>query len=457
MVIPALLSRRRMMTVSGLGLLGLARGAPAHAQGWPPVAYLAQPVGRPTDPSIRPRYMTANLDQPADLWPVRPDPARPGYRGLPCSLDARFDALFARNGPGWAGGDTAYTIPLSDGQKFWVFNDAIVYAPGATPTRNDVRPVGALLRNVFALTHQLADGRSELYTVCRPGPDLSVPPYRPLVGSDVRDHAPTWTWLMHGAAQGDDVHVLAWEFDAYGNFLGTRVATFTQLYLLPRRVSNRLPGPLGWGCSVLTDPTLGYYFVYGVDVGTGRDAARRTYVCRTRDLSDPFAYEFFDGAHGWHPGRPDLAGPMAMGPKGQTLSPHVSNQYSVFPLGPNHYVYVSQDTFFSRDVWALASTSPAGAWRNPVKLFSTASWKPYPVRTGGRTRWIPVTYHAVSHVDLSVDRSFHRDHAGVLISYCRNAVQADGSLSSDGWPVLYDADAYRPYFVRVPWANFPKP
>jgi hypothetical protein len=448
---------------AGVGALAAGRGAPAFGQiceqPWPPVEYISQPVGS----LLRPDYLRRNLEAPADLWP--------GQRGTAGTIDVAHDSLFTRNGPGWAGSDTMYTVMLSDGQVVWITNDAIVYASGATPTSNTSRPFGTLVHNAFALPRRRADGAYDLLaTISRPDRSMtaiapvSPPPYRPLVGQDPRDGyarncrppQSVYTWLMHGAASGDNLYVLAWDFDrATNQFLGTRITAFTQRYLLPNGESNRLPGPIGWGSWVGFDLVWGYWFVYGVDLVTSQPGPRPTYVARTQDLSRFDAWEFFDGTT-WQRNCPGLAHPMVM--EGTTSSPHVSNQFSVVCLGTFHYVYISQDTWLGRDVWALASTTPHGPWRNPVKLFSTASWKPYPATPGTINLWKPFTYNTLAHVDLSVDSAFRRNPAGVLFSYCRNAWKVGAQDKTlKGWPLLFDPDAYRPYFVRIPWGNFPTP
>lgn len=411
----------------------------------------------PLEPTPRRTNFSPPLTDPGQLRP----PGSP----RPCYYDAALEAQYTRNGninsTSWTGGDTTYSIELPDGNSLFVFNDAIL-SPMLAGGR---RAPSAYVRNVFTIRGRDFDGRAVLFTVSMPR--RGNPPAAPMLDYlDRTVRVPRWTWLMHGGVEGDEVVVFGgdrrWDPDpryVFGRQARTQVQSFATGFLIPApRPNFTFEGPRAWGLWVLRDPD-GYRYVYGLDTDAeGED--RRVYVARTRDLRDRSSYRFYDGkgaAFGERsPGR-------AAGIDG--LPPGlISNQFCVLRVAAGHYVLLSQEhSVFEaragRGINAWAARTPFGPFANRKLLFTTPAWEPYgrtPTRRVNAQSNPPaydnLTYNSVAHVALSSPAE------GLLVSFNRNVIARPGVPALDPLhPHWWDPSSYRPHFVRVPYANLPRP
>ena len=327
--------------------------------------------------------------------------------GVPCGpappaipqADPALDSLFTVCGPGWTGGDGAYSAQLPDGRRVWAFGDTFLGTVNADGSRPSDTP---MVRN--SLVVQDGSRLTTLYGGSAAQPASLVSPADPA----------SWYWSGTVAVEGSKLYWLlsrwratgggAWDF-AYQD---TAVATFSLPDLKLESVTT-VPGSGGvlWGAATADDGA--YTYVYGTENSGGH---RYAHVARAPRGQLTAPWEYWTGS-GWS------ADPAA---SARTLD-GVSDAYSVIARDGAWYL-VSQDPGFGDTVRAYPASSPAGPWGAPATVYVTAP--------PGPTRY---TYSAIVHPDLG-------DGATLSISYDVNTLDR-GTLFADVW-------SYRPRFVRVP-------
>jgi hypothetical protein len=105
----------------------------------------------------------------------------------------------------------------------------------------------------------------------------------------------------------------------------------------------------------------------------------------------------------------------------------VSNQFTVFKHD-GKYRLLTQNDFFSTQIFLYTGDSPVGPWRNPVLVCETPE-------TGGNK----FTYNAFAHPHIQ------HPNKGMLVTSAVN--------SQNFWDIFADARIYRPRFFWLNTAN----
>jgi hypothetical protein len=326
------------------------------------------------------------------------DPCGPQPPSVP-QADGSLDRLWTVCGPGWTGGDGAYSARLPDGRELWAFGDTFLGSVSGDGSRPGDTP---MVHN--SLVVQNGTRLTTLYGGTHAQPAALVAP------SDTA----SWYWSGTPVVEGSKLEWFlsrwrttgggAWDF-AYQD---TAVATFSLPDLKLESVDT-VPGGASvlWGAAVLDDGD--HTYVYGTEDSGGH---RYAHVARAPRGQLTAPWEYWTGS-GWS------SDPAA---SARTLD-GVSDAYSVVAYGGRWFL-VSQDPGFGNVIRGYPGSSPAGPWGAPVTLYTTAD--------PGAGRY---TYSAVVHPELG-------DSDTLSISYDVNTLDR-GTLFADVW-------SYRPRFVRVP-------
>lgn len=340
--------------------------------------------------------------------PIPPDlTARCGLNNLKVKEksavpDAEFNNLFTRYGPGWTGGDSTYSVELSDGRTLWIFSDTFLGTVNPDRSRPADTP---LIRN--SLVVQDGDTLTTLHggTADAPTSFFAEP------------SATDWYWMYDATVEGDKLRVFLLRFTRTGSgqqdfvLAGNELAT---LSLPDLTIESIIPvssnSGVAWGAAIMETPR--YTYIYGTeDLGL----EKHMHVARAPQgsVSDTASWEYKTASR-WSRD-PAESARLLMG---------VSNEYSVTKV-PGGYMLVTMNTLevFSRELVAYFSCGPAEPWGKRTVLYETPE-------TGGNV----FTYNAHAHPQFT--------HAGeVLISYNSNSFVFDDLFAN--------ADLYRPHFIRV--------
>lgn len=330
--------------------------------------------------------------------------------------DQQFDQLFTQNGPGWTGGDSAYSVRLPDGRTVWMFSDSYI---------GTVDPVTRRRASPYLQAHNclVVQDQSNQMTTIHGGTSQApisyfVPP--------ASDH---WFWVGAGTvtqpapgvakmvmfllefAPDSSVPDPMWAF----KYVGNSVATLSLPDLAIESIQPlNLPTRITWGAYLLSEDP--WVYIYGVeDLG----ASKYAHVARATaaNLVNPAAWNFWNGS-GWVG---DVQASMRL------LDDSISNEYSVDKV-EGSYLMVTMDTSQIFTVWkdlvTYVASSPTGPWTKRTVVYSTP-------QTGQGHLFV---YNPKGHVEFTLNRQF-------LISYCINSTSLDE---------LSNADSYRPRFIRVP-------
>ncbi|MFL5885714.1 MAG: DUF5005 domain-containing protein [Thermoleophilaceae bacterium] len=327
-------------------------------------------------------------------------PCGPAPTPIPQSDDG-LSSLWTVCGPGWTGGDGAYSTRLPDGREVWAFGDTFLGRVNADGSRPADAP---MVHN--SLVVQDGTRLTTLHGGTSAQPSSLVSPADPASwywsGTPVVEGSKLYWFLSRRRATGGG----SWDF----SYQDSAVATFSLPDLRLESVTT-VPGGASvlWGAAVLDDGA--YTYVYGTENSGGH---RYAHVARAPRGQLASAWEYFTGS-GWS-SDPAASARAVDG---------VSDAYSVVARGGRWYL-VSQDPGFGNVIRAYPATSPAGPWGSPVSLYTTSD--------PGPTRY---TYSAIAHPELS-------DASSLVVSYDVNTLD-HGTLYADVW-------SYRPRFVRVPWS-----
>jgi hypothetical protein len=363
--------------------------------------------GRSHKPVQQSPLVVAAAPTPAPA-PVAPAPATPKtFPGidavpgrtcgaLPANGDAAFNALFATCGPGWTGGDAAYSVPLPGGRVAWLFSDSFL---------GELADDGSRRSADFVHNAIVVQDGSRLTTVHGGGDPKPGSVFAPA-------DAASWYWVGDGTVEGDRLLVLLNRYHFTGGGIwdfkydDSALATVSLSDMRVQSISP-LPNPaVAWGAAVTE--TVEWTYVYGVEE-QGND--KYAHVARAHAGNLGGAWEFWDGS-AWTPDA---------GRSARVLS-GVSNGFSVVPDGGG-YALVTQQLGLGRDIHVHRAPSPEGPWAASQTIATV------PDRGAGR-----FTYNAVLHPEFGSD-------GGLLLSYNVNSEIA-GETQRDG-------SVYRPGFMRV--------
>ena len=354
-------------------------------------------------------FCSCGGNQPTASVPVTP----PASIGVP---DQQFDQLFTQNGPGWTGGDGAYSVRLPDGRTVWLFSDS--YIGTVDPATRRRASLNFQARNCLVVQDQ-NNQMTTLHGGTEQAPSSFFVPPTP-------DH---WFWVGAGTVTQPTpgvsklvVFLSEMERDSSASdpmwafrYVSNSVATLSLPDFAIETIQPlNMPTLVVWGAYLMKEDP--WVYIYGVeDLGIGKYA----HVARASaaDLANPAAWNFWNGS-GW-------VGDVQA--SARLLDDSISNQYSVDKV-EGTYLMVAMDTsqIFTvwRDIVTYVASAPTGPWTNRTVVYSTPE-------TGRGHLFV---YNPTSHAEFTQNGQF-------LISYCINSATVDD---------LINADNYRPRFIRAP-------
>jgi hypothetical protein len=319
--------------------------------------------------------------------------------------DSVLSKAFRKDIGGWVAADASYSIALPDGKILWLFGDTFF---GGTNPDGSIKTGAKFIRNSAVL--QNGDSLLTLFSGTLANPQTFI----------LTDHPDsTWYWPENGLVEHDSLYIFLSKFKtapgpAGFNFVsdGNDIACFTYPGLKLSRILTlpfyQLNG-VYYGDKLLEDST--YTYIYGRKAEGG---ISYPHIARAKHGELTGRWEFWDG-WSWL---------INLSTSRKINNFQVSEQYSV-SKHDGKYILLTQDIWFSTDIWTFTSTSPTGPWKNKTKIYSTP-----------KLAASSFTYNAWLHPEFDKDGTF-------LLSYNNNADFAE---------VLKNAELYRPCFLRVPYA-----
>ena len=334
------------------------------------------------------------------------------------TVDRSLHQVFSHQfGPGWVGGDAAYSTALPDGREAFVFSDTVI---------GRAKPNGSA--NIAGLAHN-----SELV-----GPLAHLTSYyggsfrspRPLI-PDLRGHGDQWqvasTYVEHGE-QLVFVNEFVPRVGPFERFTGRSAIAALSLSAdgTPtfQSITRLAGGPLDqWGNAVLRGTSFTYVYGSVSDTTTGTIYGMKVArVPRGRSLQLR-AWRYWNGSR-W------VAG------EAHAFTIHTGNELTGVTTQEGHDGYeavsIPGSVRTDRTVDLSYSCSPQGPWSRPTAVYS-----------------IPQVSHL--HRELAYIPTFHPElsgSSGIVVSFNLNTL--DGLT-----PLKKDIHEYQPQFLRL--GNGPSP
>ena len=298
--------------------------------------------------------------------------------------------LFASmHGPGWTGGDAAWSARIPDGREVWLFGDTFLGGVERDGRRDPQTP---MVRNSMVVEDPDGTARTLPTVVPSSGSDDWYWPGPPVVGRRALQVP-----MAHMVRTGPG----GWDFAV----AGTSLASF-DLDDLHLRSLTPIATPPGVNMASAALTAGRFTYVYGTRGGIKKE----TFVARIpgRDLSRPWSY--WTGSS-WSR-NPATAAAVAS---------DVSDQFSVLRQG-RRFVLVTQLPC-TREVDELSATRPQGPWTSRGQIAEIPR--------------IPhaITYNAIVHQEFGVRRG------RATLGYSVNGQTEDA--------VYADAALYRPRFMQI--------
>lgn len=330
------------------------------------------------------------------------------------SVDTTYDSAVSNQlGPGWVGGDAAYSTRLPGGMESWVFSDTLIGTASATgagtftgmPHNSELVGTGSKLTSDYAGTYSapqtlIADTDGNNYqwqvagTYVENGKQLIfVNEFGPVAGS---------------------------MFDLYTGKSGIAIMSVS---------SNKLPSPgsivniptdstTQWGNAVASDST--YNYIYGTDSNTSTGAfygmkLARVAIGKTTQASD---WQYWNGSK-WVSGEANAS----LLNTGNEIT-GVTQQ-----LGQSGYIGVSipGSVYTDNTLDVSYACSPQGPWSTPTAVYTIPEITEY----NNEIAYIPTV-----HPELSTSLT------GLLVSYNVNSLNGLGALAQN-------VHQYQPRFLLV--------
>ncbi|SEE99213.1 DUF4185 domain-containing protein [Ruania alba] len=319
---------------------------------------------------------------------------------------------YGDSGQGWTGGDSTYSIPMSDGRTVWVFSDTFLGPVNDDGTRPLETP---FLNNSFVVTD--GDDTSTVTGGTAAEPTSLIEP--PEDGG--------WYWVGDGVQASDgtvQLTALQFWYGGGGSFdfgwESNHLARFDPDTLELLSLTD-LPSASGVQWASWIEPAGRYTYIYGVDDG---GAEKFLHVARVRGTDLTGRWQFWAGNR-WSWDETHTV-PLMDG---------VANEYSVSALADG-YLLITQDTheLFSRNVEAYVACSPTGPFRSIGTVYEIPE-----VGAGGSYANPNVfAYNAHEHPEL---REVTEDGLTTVLTYNVN--------SFDSSELYEDVTIYRPRFVEL--------
>jgi hypothetical protein len=393
--------------------------------------------------------------------------------------EPRFNALFQRCGPGWTGGDSTYSTPLSGTRVMWLFSDTFIGPVSAQGKRkpataqfvqgntlvlqdNTNGTLTTYLRKTLdtqEVTQNLPTFAQSPYDASRcPGDSfiqhndaraMFQPPQCPSAnhcyfwgGGTVAEDARLYTFLQLMEEKGAGVFDFAWRSSTIATLPVDELGSAEPVYFA---VPNN---GVSYGGAVLADEE--YTYIYGVRAeppGNTVCTGHCLHVARvpkgqlaifdtwqywgiTPGVPTPGAAAHF----GWT-GKPSETAPMAGSPD-VAAAPRTQDQLGVARVTqcgalPACYVIIAHryTGAASRDILAWYAAQPQGPWSGPVFVYETPEYD-----QPGQL----FTYNSKIHPEFT-------NEEGLLVSYDVNSL----APATDPLSAMVTANSYRPRFIRV--------
>jgi hypothetical protein len=248
-------------------------------------------------------------------------------------------------------------------------------------------------------------------------------------------NANSYFWPGHGFAKRDTA-IVFWQqysganYEHQANYV-SKIYTpnLTDASSIKQLKQLNLPAWAEFGTAVVVDSVSNYIYLYGMkkDWIIFRPLLAR--VPMDKDVTSNSVWEFFNGT-GWSSDANTSQQIMA------STSDYVSPSFSVLKLQSKYYM-ISQDIGFltcgyGRDIYSWESDHPEGPFTNKKLL--------YTIEDKYRGEYM-ITYNATAHPEFIKNNE-------LLISY--NVNGACTNYCEDAFANRYNADLYRPKFIRVP-------
>jgi hypothetical protein len=337
----------------------------------------------------------------------------------PAHKDAAFTEFF-RQTNGWAAGDGALSVPLSDGRILWLFGDSYVdqFDPqtGTLPCLFDARNA-VLVQNTNdlwhpqTLRHSRAGNRSFFYPPdAKPG--ASWPCFWPGAGFQDGDTIYLYLTEIQQTPAGG-----MWGFKATGQYWAK--LSFPDLKIIGYVKLPSFNG-ISFSCGFVKDATSGFIYAFGnKQRGLGSDV----YVARFPTKEPESRWRFWDGK-GWTT-HVTHAVVIAQGASTSVNVCRVNHRFLL--LSTEFSVACDQ----GREIYLAVSDRPTGPFSPRKKIFTVDD-----VVQGHH----PFFYLAVAHPELI-------NTNGLLITYCINGYEPCVPTCVKG---RMNPDYYRPRAIRLP-------
>lgn len=352
--------------------------------------------------------------------------AASGQTVAPLSIlhEAREDKVFTqffRQTNGWAAGDVATSIPLSDGRVMWFFGDSYVNQlnpkTGTLPCLFDARNA-VLLQNTNdpRRPRTLLDSKSD---------DKSF--FRPAAAGAGK--SPSWFWPASGFQFDETIYVYLtelqktpqggmWGFKASGDYLA-KVA-FPEM-----KVTGYVKLPsfngISFSCGFVKDEKSGVIYAFG---DKHRSIASDVFVARFPMKNAESGWTFWNGKD-WDSNVRNAAAIA----QGASISVSVCKIGDRFLLATSEFSVACDQ---GRAIYASTSDSPTGPFSPRKKIFTVDD------AVQGHH---PFFYSVVAHPEF-IDAA-----NGLLITYCINGYEPCVPTCVDG---RVNPDYYRPRAIRLP-------
>lgn len=348
----------------------------------------------------------------------------------PAYKDPVFTEYFRRTS-GWVASDATISVPLPSGHSLWLMGDSYIDNFNAADT---TIPCLFQVRNSILVQNILAP--TEFRTVL----DYSQTGVnRTPVKAALNDNS--YFWPGHGFAKRDTA-IVFWQRYSGANYThqGNYVAkiytpNLTDASGIKQLKQLNLPAGVEFGTAVVVDSAKNYIYLYGMKKEWIIFRPLLARVPINKDVTSNSAWEFFNGT-GWSADANASQQIMA------SASDYVSPSYSVIKLQGKYYM-ISQDIGFltcglGRDIYSWESNHPEGPFTNKKLLYS--------IEDKYKSEYM-ITYNATAHPEFIKNNE-------LLISY--NVNGACTNYCQDAFANRFNADLYRPKFIRVP-LNFIDP
>jgi hypothetical protein len=337
----------------------------------------------------------------------------------PAQKDKAFTEFF-RQTNGWAAGDGATSIPLSDGRVLWLFGDSYVNqfdtATRTVPCLFNARNA-VLLQSTNDLMHPrtLCNFKSGDKSLFRPPPAKKGefwPCFWPGTGFQDGDTVYVYLTVIQKTAQGG-----MWGFKAIGQY-------WAKLAFPKMKVAGYVELPsfngISFGCGFVKDEKSGYTYAFG---DKQNFTASDVYVARFPTKNPESNWSFWDGEN-WDPNVTNAA----VIAQGVSPSVNICKVKDKFLLTTTEFSVACDQ---GRAIYISVSDSPTGPFSPRKRIFTVDD------TVNGHH---PFFYSTAAHPE------FINASNELLITYCINGYEPCVPTCVNG---RMNPDYYRPRAIRL--------